>query len=154
MSRLCIVPCGAKKIWDLRPDAGPTEAQHAYVGAFTKKCISYAYFLFFSRWLILSAKYGFLAPSDIIPEAFNVSFNSRNSSCVGVETLRSQAARRGLLTIDEIVILGGRNYSAVLRRVIEKGPVLKFPLEGLTGIRYMLQKLDRAIKYGNEIWSE
>ncbi|OUM87621.1 MAG: hypothetical protein BAA01_04950 [Bacillus thermozeamaize] len=58
MKRLCIVPCGSKKVWDKAPSIGATEARHAYIGTFHKACQQYA-LQFFSDWVILSAKYVF-----------------------------------------------------------------------------------------------
>ena len=40
--RLCIVPCGKRKIWDEKPNAGPTPARKTYTGVFARTCIMYA----------------------------------------------------------------------------------------------------------------
>jgi len=75
MKTLCIVPCGNRKIWDKNPNAGPTKVEHVYIGPFAKKCREYAMRFYPSSWCILSAKYGFLFPNDIVPIPYNVSFN-------------------------------------------------------------------------------
>ena len=58
MRRLCIIPCGKKKIWDKYPDYGPMEAKDVYISPFGKACQAYAT-MFFENWVILSAKHGF-----------------------------------------------------------------------------------------------
>ena len=42
MRRLCIIPCGKKKIWDKYPGYGPMEAKDVYISPFGKACQSYA----------------------------------------------------------------------------------------------------------------
>jgi hypothetical protein len=63
---LVIVPCGLLKIWDKFPEAGPTAAADAYIGPPFKVNRRYA-----ERaggdWVVLSAKYGFLRPTDVVP---------------------------------------------------------------------------------------
>ena len=67
MKRLCIVPCGSKKIWKKNPKAGATEAKNVYVGSFAKKCIEYAKKFHAGHYRILSAKYGLMQPNFRIP---------------------------------------------------------------------------------------
>ena len=70
---LVIIACGAKKIWDNNPDAGSTSAKDACTGAPFRVNRRYAE-TFGDRWVILSAKYGFIDPDFIIPENYNVTF--------------------------------------------------------------------------------
>lgn len=58
---LIIVPCGLAKIWDRYPETGSALARFAYTGAPFKVNCEYADH-FAIRWVILSAKYGFLDP--------------------------------------------------------------------------------------------
>jgi len=76
MKIICIVPCGNKKIWDVFPDAGPTPAKNAYVGGFASKCQEYARAFYPDNYFILSAKYGFLQPEEIVPNKYNVTFKN------------------------------------------------------------------------------
>lgn len=46
MKRLCIIPCGKKKIWDKYPDYGPMEAKDVYISPFGKACQAYATMFF------------------------------------------------------------------------------------------------------------
>ena len=67
MKTLCIASCGKSKIWDKQPQAGPMPARSVYVGPFSGACGRYADKFFPESWCILSAKYGFVLPDDLIP---------------------------------------------------------------------------------------
>lgn len=147
MSRLCIIPCGTAKIWDKIPNAGPTEAQYVYTGVFASACQMYA-IANFDHWVILSAKYGFLLPSDIVDEDYNVSFNKQSNETVNIDTLKEQAIKKGLNQFHEITVLGGKNYTSRVKEVFNQGQTLLFPLEHCKGIGYMLQWLTQANNNG------
>ncbi|HUG14566.1 MAG TPA: hypothetical protein VMM78_06045, partial [Thermomicrobiales bacterium] len=73
MSTLVVVPCGSAKVWDRYPNAGPTAAQDVYTGSPFVLNRHYAE-QFGDSWVILSAKYGFVAPQFVIREPYNVTF--------------------------------------------------------------------------------
>lgn len=50
MKRLCIIPCGKKKIWDVQPDTGPVRAEDAYLSPFHQACERYAENIF-DEWV-------------------------------------------------------------------------------------------------------
>ena len=100
--RLCVVPCGSLKIWDKYPNAGPTKAKDAYIGPFVKTCIEYAEKFYPGTYVILSAKYGFLFPDEVIPGNYNVTFNDPSTDPITIEELRRQAEQKGLMKYDEI----------------------------------------------------
>ncbi|WP_368073994.1 DUF7662 domain-containing protein [Paenibacillus odorifer] len=135
---LCIIPCGAAKIWDNQPSIGPVEAQNVYTGVFAVACQRYAK-TFFDHWVIMSAKYGFLYPEDIIPEDYNVSF-------ILIAQLKEQAESKGFFKYKEITVLGGKHYADRAKAVFNQGQELFFPLSDCTGIGYMLQRLTRALE--------
>ena len=85
--RLVIVPCGRAKIWDKHPDAGPTAAADAYTGAPFTVNRHYAEQAG-GDWVILSAKYGFLRPTDLIPGTYETTFKRRRRT-------RSRSGRSG-----------------------------------------------------------
>jgi len=147
MRVLCIVPCGNKKIWDKKPDAGPQKARDVYTGPFASKCRKYAEQFYPSSWLILSAKYGFLFPDDIVPGPYNISFNDKNTRPVTTEELRSQAERKGLYDCKKIVVLGGKNYTQIVKEIFQNKEIHD-PLSDCKGIGYMMEKLNNAIKRG------
>ncbi|AKG91841.1 hypothetical protein GAH_00828 [Geoglobus ahangari] len=148
--RLCIVPCGSFKIWDVKPDAGPTKAKDVYIGSFAKTCIEYAEKFYPNSYVILSAKYGFLFPDEIIPENYNVTFNDPKTNPVSVEELRKQAEEKGLMKYEEIVVVAGSKYVRVVKRVFAGKKILT-PLRGLGGMGSMISAMKKAIAEGREL---
>jgi len=144
MRNLCIVPCGSKKIWSKNPKAGPTKARNVYVGPFAKKCREYAEKFYPSSWCILSAKYGFLLPDDVIPGPYNVSFNDRKTNPINLKDLAKQSKKKKFNEYKRIVVLGGKNYVEIAKQVFIGKTVLN-PLSGCKGIGYMMGKLNDAI---------
>lgn len=148
---LCVIPCGAKKIWDLVPDAGPTPAKAAYAGAFHKACQKYAE-AFSDRWVILSAKHGFLLPDDIVPDNYDLGFQHKDQEIVTVERLKRQLADKRLDRYPDVIVLGGRKVVRVLAGVLDtKTCTVHLPLSDCKGIGYMLQRLNRAVELGQPL---
>jgi hypothetical protein len=128
---LVIVACGKRKIWDKYPEAGPTAAPEAYIGSPFKVNRSYA-----ERaggdWMILSAKYGFLLPTDIVPGPYNTTFKVRSTNPIGFAALREQVEQMGLDCYDDVVGLGGKEYRAAIEAAFQgKQPRLSFPFARL-----------------------
>jgi hypothetical protein len=65
------VPCGQRKVWDRDPQCGPTAARIAYTGSPFIVNRAYAE-RFADAWLILSAKYGFIAPEFMLAGLYHV----------------------------------------------------------------------------------
>jgi len=141
---LCIIPCGNRKIWDKNPNAGPTRARDVYIGPFAKKCKEYAEKFYPSSWCILSAKYGFLFPDDMVPGPYNVTFNDKRTNPISVEELSKQVKEKGLDKYEKILVLGGKKYVSVVRKVFSKKKIY-VPLEGYKGIGYMMNRINKAI---------
>lgn len=150
MKRLCIIPCGSKKIWDTKPEAGQTEAKNVYIGSFHKKCQEYAS-RFFEQWVILSAKYGILLPQDLIPSNYDVSFNSKSEEIVSLSVLKDQIAKKHLADFDELVVLGGKEYRKVVEHAFGCNHNFNYPLSECSGIGYMQQKLKNSLQNNEEI---
>ncbi len=130
-SLLVIVPCGQRKIWDSCPGAGATPAESAYTGPLFVVNRRFAQ-TFADRWVILSAKYGFIDPGFLIPEAYNVTFKRRSTHPVEAEVLRAQAAKMDLESYGEVIGLGGVEYRKMVREAFrESGATLRFPFAGL-----------------------
>ncbi|MHC1590523.1 MAG: DUF6884 domain-containing protein [Candidatus Helarchaeales archaeon] len=147
MRELCMIPCGSKKIWDIDPNAGPTPAREVYIGSFTRKCREYAEMFHPDSYCILSAKYGFVFPDEIIPEQYNVSFNKKSTRPISLEALRKQYSEKKLNQFDTIIVLGGKNYVKIVKKVFE-GKEIKTPLKDCKGIGFMMKKLNDAILSG------
>jgi len=148
--RLCIVPCGKRKIWDKNPQAGPVEARKAYIGPFAKTCIEYAEKFYPKNYVILSAKHGFLHPWETIPENYNVTFNNPKTNPITIEELRKQAERKGLTKYDEIVVLAGTTYVNIVRKVFPNKKIIT-PLQGIKRLGKMIATLKNAIKKGRKL---
>jgi hypothetical protein len=128
---LVIVPCGRAKIWAKHPDAGPTPAAHAYTGPPFIVNREYAE-ASGGDWVILSGKYGFVLPTDLIPGPYEATFTRRSTHPIGVEALREQVRRMGLDHYAEAVGLGGKEYRAAVEAAFAGTPVaLRFPFSGL-----------------------
>ncbi|WP_459502950.1 DUF6884 domain-containing protein [Bacillus sp. C1] len=149
MNRLCIIPCGKKKIWDKYPDKGPTEAKDVYMSPFGKACQAYAS-EFFEKWVILSAKHGFLLPTDIVKENYDLAFDSKSDEIICIEQLKKQMIKKELVEFDEIVLLAGKKHKKVVTKLYPE-EIISYPLEGCKGIGYMLQRLKCAVEKGDEI---
>ena len=149
MKRLCIIPCGKKKIWDKHSNYGPMEAKDVYISPFGKACQAYAT-MFFENWVILSAKHGFLRPNDIVLENYDLACDSKSDEVISIEQLQKQLVDKSLLQFDEIVLLAGKKHKKVVTKLYPE-EMITYPLEGCKGIGYMLQSLKEAVKEGEEI---
>lgn len=110
MNTLCVVPCGKTKIWDRQPARGATPAREVYIGPFASGARRYAERFYPAAWVVLSAKYGFLLPDDVVPGPYEVSFLKPGPDVLSVEALREHVRARGLAGFEEIVVVAGRKY--------------------------------------------
>ena len=139
MCALVVVPCGKRKIWDRYTTAGPTKAKDAYIGAPFKVNREYAE-KYSDRWIILSAKYGFMDPDFMIPGDYNVTFKDPSTNPIGVIELKEQIKRKTLDTFDTVVVLGGHDYADVVSMAFSdlevkiKSPVAGLPLGRAMGV--------------------
>lgn len=128
---LVVVPCGLAKVWDREVGRGATQARDAYTGSPFKVNRKYAE-RHADRWVILSAKYGFIDPDFLIPGPYNVTFKRPSPEVVTVQRLREQADALGLRGYRQIIGLGGREYRAILDETFAKERNrLSFPFAGL-----------------------
>jgi hypothetical protein len=143
-----IVPCGKSKIWDTQPDVGPTPAAEAYTGAPYKLNRQYAE-RFSDRWVVLSAKYGFIEPDFEIPGPYEVAFTKKQTGPTGIETLRQQVKALRLHEHAPVVGLGGIEYRKAIEAAFAPFNVeVDFPFAGLP-IGKMMQATKRPIASGN-----
>jgi len=128
---LVVVPCGKAKIWDKDPDRGPTPAADAYIGPPFKVNKHYAQ-RFADVWLILSAKYGFMAPDFVIPGPYNVTFKDKSTNPIPVSALRNQIQAQKLCRFERVIGLGGKPYRTILQEAFAaSGARICFPFAGL-----------------------
>jgi hypothetical protein len=150
MNTLCIIPCGVKKIWNRNPGAGPTKARHVYIGPFSKKCREYADKFYPSSYCILSAKHGFLFPDDIVLGPYNVSFKKKGTNPITIGELLTESKEKGLGEYENIVALGGKDYTCIVRAVFPDKEIYA-PLDNCGRIGNMMGKLKKAIERGTPL---
>lgn len=150
---LVVVPCGQSKIWKKHPELKDVQASEAYMGApfkvnkafaekFTDQEIS-------DKWIILSAKYGFVEPNFPIPQDYNVSFNRPKTNPISLSDLRKQAKNKKLLLFDTVIALGGKNYFHKVRKVFANCSKVVVPTEGLT-IGFAMKRIKSLTKFDKE----
>ncbi|RSL32500.1 hypothetical protein D7Z54_15210 [Salibacterium salarium] len=143
MENLCIVPCGKKKIWDIKPQTGAVYAKDAYQGTLHKKCQSFADKNNYP-WVILSAKHGFLLPFDIVPENYDTGFHFPKREVISDSDLHSQWQTKKLNETKSIILLTGQKHEKVMHRIIKNPHHYTWvtPLKGCRGIGDMLHRLN------------
>lgn len=144
---LVIVPCGKAKVWDRNPGIGGVKARDAYTGPPFVKNREYAE-RFGEKWVILSAKYGYIMPDFIIHGGYNVTFKEAKTQPIGFNELKKQVQLLGLDKFDTVVGLGGKEYrAAIIASFLDRGK-LKFPFEGLP-LGRMMSSISLAIQQNN-----
>lgn len=145
---LIIIPCGRRKIWDAEPHHGPSRAADAYTGTLYTLNRAYAE-SFGDRWVVLSAKYGFIEPDFRIPGPYDVTLNQKSTDPTGVESLQQQVEDLQLARYGIVAGLGGASYREVITTAFAPHPVqLVYPFAGLP-IGRMLQATKRAVANGD-----
>ena len=120
---LYVVSCSRRKIWDDDPTVHEPflPARVAYTGqaitSWLRQPESQT-----ARWLILSAKYGFIEPDHPINN-YDVTFNDPGTGPVTLDALRAQieyqvrwADRIPLRSFSQIIVYGSASYESVCRR--------------------------------------
>ena len=147
MNTLGVVPCGKKKIWDQEPGCGAVPAREAYTGTFHRLAHAYAE-RFTDRWVVLSAKFGFLAPDDLVTGPYDVTFNRpRDPRCITTAELREQVRQKGLDQFAKVVVVCGSEYIRRVRVAYQGTNVeIVTPLLGKGGIGSMMRWLKQAVE--------
>ncbi|HEU5317815.1 MAG TPA: hypothetical protein VFX49_17015 [Chloroflexota bacterium] len=150
MPTLVVVPCGQRKIWDDHPQHGPAAARDAYTGTLFVLNRTYAE-RFGDDWLILSAKYGFIAPDFIIPSPYNVTFKHHKTNPISLDELVQQQRQLALGRYTNVVALGGADYRHAVRLAFASTSVaLAFPTAGLP-IGKAMQAVRHALDGGSPL---
>lgn len=147
-SLLYVVPCGKAKAWDKDPGRGPVKAGEAYTGRLAGTAARYAR-ASGKAWVVLSARYGFLDPDELVPGPYDTTFARKSPDVVSVEALRSQLAAKGLGRYSEVAVLGGKAYVTRVRLAFAGTPAaIRTPLAGVGGLVLMAARLRRALESG------
>ena len=145
MSRLVVVPCGKSKIWDRQPDHGSAPAIAAYTGAMCRLNREYAAQVG-DAWIMLSPKYGFIAPEFVIPATYDISFRLPATHPIAIDELQRQVRDLGLDAYPDVTALGGSAYrSAITAAFAGTGATLHAPFAGLP-IGKMMQATKAAVE--------
>ena len=104
MNTICIVACGKKKIWDNNASAGPVISKDMYTGLFTRKCIQYAEKFHKDSYCILSAKYGFISPEEIVEGPYNECYHIKKTNPIKENQLLIQIEKGKLNKHEKIII--------------------------------------------------
>ncbi len=145
MKTLVIVPCGKAKIWDRKSSLDYVSAEDAYIGTFFSLNKEYAR-TFGDRWIILSAKYGFINPETLIQQ-YDVSFNNTRSNPVSTDILKEQIHQLELAGFERIIGLGGVQYrNRISESFGEYHIEILFPFANCLGIGEMQGAIKRAIE--------
>ena len=138
-----VIPCSKEKIWDKLPQKGGVRADRAYRSAFHIAAKNYAE-KFCTGYLILSAKYGLMKPSFIIPHSYDVTFSRPDDPYIRLSELREQASHHK--HIKKIQVLCPSVYATKLTQAFSSCDVrLEFPLRGLGSFGAMHTWLRNAI---------
>jgi hypothetical protein len=135
---LVVVSCGEQKIWKRYPDAGPIVAQDAYTSSLFTKSRRYAE-RFADRWLVLSAKYGFIEPDFLIPGDYNVSFY--DPEAISIEHLRAQVAAKHLAQCKTVGVLGSEMYWRHVVEACDGSPVVLRHINGNVSFPALFHRL-------------
>jgi hypothetical protein len=114
------------------------------VRLFSRKCQEYAELFYPRRWRILSAKYGFCRPDDIILGPYDVCFYKKDTNPLSAEQLTHQAHQLRLDECNRIVVLAGQQYVGIVQQVFA-GHEIVTPLGGTRGIGDMLKTLNTSL---------
>ena len=111
---LIIVPCGKAKIWSKVNTSSSFPAKNAYIGTPFVVNRKYAEAKG-KRWVILSAKYGYIDPDTMIRD-YDETFKDPTPSTITVETLKKQIADKQLERYTHVIGLGGKEYRAMIQK--------------------------------------
>ncbi len=145
---LCIISCGNRKIWNntKNPGIGSCPAKNVYTGNFVRLNQRYAEKFYPKFWCIVSAKYGFLMPDDIVPENYNIRITDPDA--ISMEELRKQAKDLGLDSYDRVVVLAGKAYVDAVRKALPDHVKVEAPLADAGGMFRMMKRVREAIDKG------
>ena len=90
---------------------------------------------------ILSAKYGFLSPDEIVPGPYNECFHNKISNPIQIEDLFLQVESKELDKYEKIIILGGKYYNDLINKIFSKKEICN-PLKDCKGIGHMMKRLN------------
>jgi hypothetical protein len=137
-SYLVIVSCGRQKVWERNPQTGPSRAADAYTSPVFRASRRYAE-TFATRWVILSAKYGFINPDFVIPANYNVSFYDQTA--IPNTQLTTQVLEAELFRFKDAGVLGSTEYWTRVRGAFSPTSVQLHHINGNIGFHPLFLRL-------------
>lgn len=117
LDTLAIIPCTKAKIWDNLPHLGPVIAQNVYTNPFHSLARSYIQKRS-NSWYIMSAKYGFLHPDDVIPETYDITFDRKNDPYISDEQLKFQMNEKNFSNFKNVIVICNERYVERIQRAL------------------------------------
>ena len=145
MKEFCVIGCGKNKVWDEEPETGGIVARLAYRGRYFEACREYVENFYPENWCILSAKYGFILPDEIIPGNYDCTFKNTETNPIGAQALSESAGTKKLKEYDRILVVAGKEYFERTRRAIPQAVVISV-LEGRGPVGKQMQALKKAVR--------
>jgi hypothetical protein len=139
---LVVIACGKQKVWDRNPKAGPTVARYAYTSSIFNTSRKYAE-RFAERWVVLSAKYGFIDPDFVISENYNRSFYDANA--ISTEELTAQVSERNLAPYTTVGVLGPEAYWSRVVQALAPHRLILRHINGNVGFPPSFQSLINSL---------
>lgn len=119
---LFVVSCTRRKIWSQEPMARTfVAAKDAYIGGMMRSWLKSELCQPETRWLILSAKYGFIEPDHPVSD-YDVTFENDNTGPITLDSLRAQVEhqcrwhgpdKRRLADFSDVRVWGSELYFKV-----------------------------------------
>lgn len=125
---LLVVGCGKAKTWNKKPRAGRVAAKDAYTSSLFKLCRRYAEKHFPGRWVILSAKYGFVHPDQRIGN-YNVHFQTNRDAVSDAELIEQW--QKKFSRIKSVTSLTSSEYNSRLKACLPPALKLHTPMKGM-----------------------
>jgi hypothetical protein len=115
---------------------------------FATKYREYVLKFYSDSWCILSSKYSFVFPDELIPANYEARFGDQTSNTISMEELFAQARKKNLYNYDCYIVLGGKEYINRGKEVFKQKKIIT-PISGLSGIGEMTHRLDGVISKGS-----
>jgi len=147
VSDICIISCGARKVWKSDNSRKLVPAKDAYTGPLFKKCKEYAERFFPENWFIISDKYGLIRPDALISD-YNISPDAVKGNHQFVEYIARQKIQLGI-TASIITTTSGKIHQDILNKAFPESS-FQNPVAKLSqGKR--LQKLNQLLNDGRKL---
>jgi hypothetical protein len=141
---ICIISCGAKKVWSHQRRPVMVAAKDAYIGPLFKKSKEFAEKFFPFHWFILSDKYGLIHPQTAIQD-YNISPDQIRNDPGFIALVTGQKNTLNL-SPSTIYTTSGKLHESIIRTVFPETIIVN-PVSGLSqGMR--MQRLNHILTGG------